>query len=123
MDERQFRAFVSVVDAGRMDLAAQTLGYSQPAISYQIKCLENNLRTKLFVRNSTGAHLTSQGAMLLPTARAVVALLDTIKQTFDHRGATEPVVNMTHASARAGTPTRSRATHSAMPVSRSTAGR
>lgn len=83
MDERQFRAFVSIAEAGRMDLAAEALGYSQPAISYQIKCLETSLRAKLFTRDSTGARLTTQGQMLLPAARAVVTLFDSIKQTFD----------------------------------------
>ncbi|MEK8104590.1 LysR family transcriptional regulator [Micromonospora sp. M12] len=43
MHERELRAFVAIVEAGRMDYAATSLGYSQPAISYQIKCLEQQL--------------------------------------------------------------------------------
>ncbi|EHR61215.1 LysR family transcriptional regulator [Saccharomonospora cyanea] len=89
MDERQFRAFVSIAEAGRMDVAAEALGYSQPAISYQIKCLETSLRAKLFTRDSTGARLTTQGQMLLPAARAVVTLFDSIKQTFNAPGPPE----------------------------------
>ncbi|EID56568.1 LysR family transcriptional regulator [Saccharomonospora xinjiangensis] len=98
MDERQFRAFVSIAETGRMDLAAEALGYSQPAISYQIKCLETSLRAKLFTRDSTGARLTTQGQMLLPAARAVVTLFDSIKQTFDSRDATKTVTTRTRAA-------------------------
>jgi DNA-binding transcriptional LysR family regulator len=79
MHEREFRAFVSIAEIGRMDQAAKALGYSQPAISYQIKCLEQMLGTKLFVRDSTGAQLTREGRMILPSARAVLALIDSMK--------------------------------------------
>ncbi|MCA2211619.1 LysR family transcriptional regulator [Jidongwangia harbinensis] len=79
MHERELRAFVAVVDAGRMDRAAASLGYSQPAISYQIKCLEQELGLRLFGRRSDGVHLTSEGVMILPSARAVLTLMDGIK--------------------------------------------
>ncbi|MFE9701910.1 LysR family transcriptional regulator [Streptomyces sp. NPDC005930] len=79
MHEREFRAFVSVAEIGRMDQAARVLGYSQPAISYQIKCLEQVLGIKLFTRDSTGARLTREGRMILPSARAVLALIDSMK--------------------------------------------
>ncbi|MFE2445068.1 LysR family transcriptional regulator, partial [Streptomyces sp. NPDC059426] len=79
MHEREFRAFVSIAEIGRMDQAAKALGYSQPAISYQIKCLEQMLGTKLFTRDSTGAQLTREGRMILPSARAVLALIDSMK--------------------------------------------
>lgn len=79
MHERELRAFVAIVEAGRMDHAASSLGYSQPAISYQIKCLEQQLGTRLFTRNPDGAQLTPEGALVLPSARAVLTLLDGIK--------------------------------------------
>jgi DNA-binding transcriptional LysR family regulator len=79
MHEREFRAFVSIAEIGRMDLAAKALGYSQPAISYQIKCLEQSLGAKLFTRDSAGARLTREGHMILPSVRAVLMLIDSIK--------------------------------------------
>jgi DNA-binding transcriptional LysR family regulator len=79
MHERELRAFVAVVETGRMDRAAATLGYSQPAVSYQIKCLEQELGVRLFGRRPDGVQLTREGAMVLPTARAVLALLDGIR--------------------------------------------
>ncbi|MBM2619533.1 LysR family transcriptional regulator [Actinoplanes sp. LDG1-06] len=79
MHERELKAFVAVVEAGRMDRAASSLGYSQPAISYQIKCLEQELGTRLFSRYPDGVQLTQDGAMVLPAARAVLALFEGIK--------------------------------------------
>lgn len=79
MHERELRAFVSIAETGRMDQAAKCLGYSQPAVSYQIKCLEQTLGTKLFVRDSTGARLTREGRMILPSARAMLSLFESIK--------------------------------------------
>ena len=80
MNEREFRAFVAVVEAGRMDQAATSLGYSQPAISYQIKCLEHELGAQLFSRHPDGVQLTKAGTMVLPAARAILALFDGIKE-------------------------------------------
>jgi DNA-binding transcriptional LysR family regulator len=62
-----------------MDEAAKKLGYSQPAISYQIKCLEQMLGTKLFTRDSTGTRLTREGRMLLPSARAALTLIESMR--------------------------------------------
>ncbi|HEX5540801.1 MAG TPA: LysR family transcriptional regulator [Micromonospora sp.] len=79
MNERELQAFVSVATEGRMDEAAKALGYSQPAVSYQIKSLETTLGTKLFVRNSTGTTLTQAGMLMLPSAQAVLVLMQGIK--------------------------------------------
>ncbi|WP_433792388.1 LysR family transcriptional regulator [Actinoplanes sp. CA-252034] len=81
MNERELLAFVAVAEHGRMDLAAKALGYSQPAVSYQIKCLEMTLGTKLFVRTSAGVTLTRSGALMLPSAQAVLTLMRGIKAT------------------------------------------
>jgi DNA-binding transcriptional LysR family regulator len=80
MHERQLRAFVLIAEMGRMDRAASTLGYSQPAISYQIKVLEQTLGVRLFSRDTDRLRLTREGSMILPSARAVLAILDGIKK-------------------------------------------
>lgn len=79
MHERELRAFVKVAEMGRMDHAAKELGYSQPALSYQVKCLEQDLRAKLFERDSLGTRLTADGQAILPVARAALALMDRIR--------------------------------------------
>ncbi|MFB7738698.1 LysR family transcriptional regulator [Streptomyces sp. NPDC056112] len=80
MHERELRAFVAIAEIGRMDLAAKKLGYSQPAISYQIICLERSLGIKLFTRNSGGTTLTREGQMILSSARATLMLIENIKR-------------------------------------------
>ncbi|WP_232376157.1 LysR family transcriptional regulator [Amycolatopsis aidingensis] len=87
---------MSIAEIGRMDVAAKALGYSQPAISYQIKCLETNLKARLFTREPGGAKLTADGRMLLPSARAVVTLFDSIRQI---SGNTEPAKQQARAAA------------------------
>ncbi len=79
MHERELRAFVLVADSGRIDQAATELGHSQPAVSYQIRCLEQDLGMKLFIRNAAGLRLTPEGAMVLPTVRAILALIEGIR--------------------------------------------
>ncbi|MEU5720043.1 LysR family transcriptional regulator [Streptomyces sp. NPDC020403] len=79
MHERELRAFVSVAETGRMDAAARQLGYSQPAITYQIQCLERSLGFKLFTRHPGGARLTRGGRSVLPSAQAVLTLMNDIR--------------------------------------------
>lgn len=81
MHERELRAFVLIAQTGRMDLAAKELGYSQPAISYQIKCLERALGVRLFLRSPGGARLTAEGQVILPSVKAALMLFDGIKST------------------------------------------
>jgi hypothetical protein len=80
MQERDLRAFVAIVEAGRMDHAASLLGYSQPAVSYQIKCLEQELGARLFLRHPGGTELTREGTMMLPATRAALSLMDGIRE-------------------------------------------
>ncbi|GAA3201097.1 MULTISPECIES: helix-turn-helix domain-containing protein [Streptomyces] len=79
MHEREFRAFVLIAETGRMDVAARKLGYSQPAITYQVQRLEQSLGFKLFTRHPSGARLTGDGRMILPSVRAVLLLIDSMR--------------------------------------------
>ncbi|WP_442785150.1 LysR family transcriptional regulator [Amycolatopsis sp. H20-H5] len=68
-----------------MDVTARQLGYSQPAITYQIKCLERSLGFKLFTRHPSGARLTGDGRMVLSSVRAVLMLMDNIRDLPDEQ--------------------------------------
>ena len=81
MDDRELRAFTSIAEIGRIDLAAKALGYSQPALSYQIRRLESALGATLFTRTAIGAELTITGQLILPTAQATLVLIEGMKQT------------------------------------------
>ena len=51
---------------------ANVLGYSQAAVTVQIKQLEDELGTKLFDRMGKGIQLTSSGERFLPYAQQIL---------------------------------------------------
>src|SRR3984885_5776407 len=73
MELRDLRYFVAVAHTPHFSRAAAQLRVSQPALSEQIRKLENELGAPLFERTSRGALLTDAGQALLPQARAVLA--------------------------------------------------
>src|ERR1700754_3012422 len=69
---RDLRYFVAVAEELHFTRAAEALYVSQPALSRQIRALENELRAPLFERDRRSVRLTDAGAALLPGARAVL---------------------------------------------------
>ncbi|GLU34512.1 LysR family transcriptional regulator [Trinickia caryophylli] len=63
---RDIRAFVAVADTGSFTRAAARLHLSQPALTVQIRRLEEALGARLFDRNSRSVALTALGRELLP---------------------------------------------------------
>lgn len=78
LDLDLLRAFVTVAETESFTRAATRLGLTQPAISLQIRRLEDHLDRRLFDRNQGGVHLTVQGGDLLPQARRLLAVNDEI---------------------------------------------
>lgn len=72
MEIRQLKYFVGVAEAGSFSEASRRFYLSQSAISQQIKSLEDEIGTSLFVRSSHHLSLTESGQMLLPLARRVI---------------------------------------------------
>ncbi len=70
---RQLKTFVAAADAGNFGLAAERLNMPPPAVSLQMKALEEALATELFDRTVRPTQLTPQGRALLPDAREIVA--------------------------------------------------
>jgi DNA-binding transcriptional LysR family regulator len=73
MELYQLRAFVTVAELRHLTRAAEKLHVSQPALSGQIKALEDSLGTPLFERGPGGMSLTHAGNHLLPIAERVLA--------------------------------------------------
>lgn len=69
------QAFVTVAREGTVSKAAITLHLTQPAVSQQLKALQERLKLQLFVRSGRGLALTRDGAALLPQAEKVLATL------------------------------------------------
>lgn len=83
MDFTQLRAFVTVAREGNLTRAAALLHVTQPAVSLQIKALQESLQLQLFSRNASGMSLTNDGAKLLPYAEKVLGSLGEFRQASD----------------------------------------
>ncbi|HVR94792.1 MAG TPA: LysR family transcriptional regulator, partial [Casimicrobiaceae bacterium] len=68
MELNHLQSFIAVARLGHLTRAAETLHLSQPALSGQIKALEENLGVTLFERSSSGMSLTTSGRLLLEDA-------------------------------------------------------
>ena len=73
---RQVRAFVSVAHLGSFTRAAKLLNLSQPALTVQIRKLEEALGVRLFDRNTRAVALTRMGRELAPMLQRVLSELD-----------------------------------------------
>jgi DNA-binding transcriptional LysR family regulator len=84
MELSQLRAFVAIATVGQLTKAAEKLHLSQPALSGQIKALEETLGLSLFERTSTGMTLTAGGRTLLGEAERILGSIQRLKQTAQH---------------------------------------
>lgn len=72
MEMHQLRYFEAVSRCGSMMAAAAACHVSQPALSVQIRKLEDEIGTPLLVRGARGVTLTPAGARTLVTARRIL---------------------------------------------------
>lgn len=79
MDLRHLRYFVAVAETGHFGRAAEQLHIVQPALSMQIRGLEEEIGGALFIRTSRKVALTEAGALLLVEARRTLAQAERAK--------------------------------------------
>ncbi len=72
---REFRSFLSLAGTGNLGRTARELNVSQPAISLQLRKLEDGFGTQLFRRHGRGVTLTTAGASLRDRLQTVMQLL------------------------------------------------
>jgi DNA-binding transcriptional LysR family regulator len=77
-DLRQIRAFITVAQLGSFTRAASLLNLSQPALTVQIRNLEEALGVRLFDRNTRTVSLTRMGRELVPALQRIVRDLDAV---------------------------------------------
>ncbi|WP_027717247.1 selenium metabolism-associated LysR family transcriptional regulator [Desulfovirgula thermocuniculi] len=83
MNIKQLEAFVRVAELQSFTRAAQQLFMSQPAISFQIKSLEESLGTTLFHRSEKKVELTEAGRLFYPEARQILQHYYRIRETLE----------------------------------------
>ncbi|GGS16946.1 LysR family transcriptional regulator [Actinokineospora fastidiosa] len=76
MDTRLLRCFLAVAEEGSLTRAARRLFVSQPALTKQVRRLEDELGVGLFHRTRTGMTLTDAGRALADRAPTVLAAWD-----------------------------------------------
>src|SRR5438552_4310289 len=74
MDTRQLAAFCAVVERKSFSQAAERLGVTQPAVSLQIRSLEQRLGTQLLDRSGRRVEPTEAGLRLYASAQKLLAL-------------------------------------------------
>jgi LysR family transcriptional regulator for metE and metH len=89
---RHLRLITALSEGGTLTRAAQRLHLSQPALSHQLRELEEELGGELFQRKTSPLRFTAGGKLMLQTAKRVLGELDRmsrhIRQANDgHRGA------------------------------------
>ena len=72
MNTIQLECFVAVAEHLNFSKASQALKITQPAVSHQIRTLEEELNVKLFVRTSKSVSLTQEGALFLTDAQLIL---------------------------------------------------
>lgn len=81
---KDMRAFYAIVEEGNISHAAQRLDVAQPALSRQMKRLEEELGVKLFDRGSRRIRLTDAGRVFYNRVENILGLVDgTIRELND----------------------------------------
>lgn len=79
MSFAQIVSFVTVAETRSVSGASARLRVAQPALSRQIKSLEDELGATLFARTSKGMSLLPEGEVFLEHARRILADVEAAK--------------------------------------------
>ena len=83
IDDYRIRTFLAVAEHGNFTRAARELSLTQPAVTLQIKSLEQELGVSLFDRSGNKIALSEAGKLLLPHAESVHAIALQVRQEID----------------------------------------
>ncbi|WP_030421123.1 LysR family transcriptional regulator [Streptomyces sp. SCSIO 75703] len=78
LELRHLRVLCAIADSGSVGRAASALGYTQPALSTQLRRIERLLGEGLFLRSSRGVELTAYGAEVVSEAREILLRADAL---------------------------------------------
>ncbi|MEY4752802.1 MAG: hypothetical protein RJA44_477 [Pseudomonadota bacterium] len=86
MDLRQMRYFLALAEERNFGRAAERLHMAQPPLTRQIRALEDELGTPLFLRTSKGVELTDAGLALLDEVPNLLALAQRARERTQRAG-------------------------------------
>ncbi|TFW22266.1 LysR substrate-binding domain-containing protein [Duganella callida] len=98
MELRQLRYFVAIVDHGSLSRAALVLHVAQPALTQQLRQLEDDLGVQLLHRSAQGVLSTDAGKIFYEHAQAI------LKQVADARSAVAQSAERPSGSVTLGLP-------------------
>jgi DNA-binding transcriptional LysR family regulator len=105
MDTRQLAAFCAVVERKSFSQAAQRLGVTQPAVSLQIRSLEQRLGRQLLDRSGRRVEPTEAGLRLYASAQRLLALEENLLEELaaDDEGAITGTLELGASTGPGGT--------------------
>jgi DNA-binding transcriptional LysR family regulator len=105
MDTRQLAAFCAVVERKSFSEAAERLGVTQPAVSLQIRSLEQRLGRQLLDRSGRRVEPTEAGLRLYASAQRVLAAEESLFEELqsDEQGALDGTLELGASTGPGGT--------------------
>lgn len=91
MELRQLRNFLTICEEGSITAAARNLNITQPALSRQIKALEDDMGIQLLERGAHSVSLTPAGEVLMSEGKKFVRAADAIIEKVKLAGIGEPL--------------------------------
>ena len=88
MNTFQLTCFLTVAETLSFAKAARLLNVTQPAVTHQIRSLEEELNARLFKRTTRSVEITQEGLIFLNDAKNVLNIISLAKKRFE-----EPVVD------------------------------
>jgi DNA-binding transcriptional LysR family regulator len=83
MNLRQLEVFCRIVDLGSFSMAAEDVGLSQPAVTFQMQALEKELGATLLDRSARRVLPTDSGRILYDHAREILRHADQVRRQLD----------------------------------------
>lgn len=83
MNIQKYQALIKTVELGSFTKAAESLGYTQSAVSRMIADLEKEWKVTLLERNKSNLNLTADGMSILPYAKKLCNEYERLKKQVD----------------------------------------
>ena len=85
LDLRHVRSLVAVIECGSFHEASRRLRCSQPTVSQHVRKIEEELQTRLVIRDRQHCRPTPEGAVFLPYARSLLTLAGRARAAVEDR--------------------------------------